>query len=127
VKAPKNDVPDHDFDEEFWEEDPPVVPIVGGVDVAQSGGIDDLSMMLLDMISATAKLAVLLAEADETEHKVVAGRRQMLQTLIAGLPSQARPSKRIGFLPPPVEREPVLVSVKKPTKQPKKRSTKPRR
>jgi hypothetical protein len=89
-------------DEEFEEEDAAFELGMGSASPA--GGADVVGDALLELYAAVMKLAVLVAEADEDEFRVIAPRLALLKAAVGCLPTAPAPRKRMGFQPPPPKR-----------------------
>lgn len=85
-------------DDDFWDEDPGIVALQGGP--AASGGSDELSSLVLELLCAVTKLQILLIEADEDDFKVVAPRLGALVQSVARLSMTPKPRRRVGFKVP---------------------------
>jgi hypothetical protein len=83
-----------DSDDDDLLEEPLTDAMVGS---AAGLGASVLAELLLDMTQATTKLAVLLAEADEEEFRLIRGRLMAYLALTQQLPSSPMRRATMGF------------------------------
>lgn len=81
---------------EDWDDDAEVVEALPG-SPPQDIGSGALSDFVLELVSATTKLHVLLTEADEDGVRAVRARLDLFRRLVAELPTEPRPKRSIGF------------------------------
>lgn len=84
----------HDEDDD-WEDDPPVEVAYQSVVAGEAPSV--LADLLLDLTTHTARLAVLLSEADEDEWKGFAHRYHAFLQVVQALPLEPKPRRRVGF------------------------------
>lgn len=81
--------------DDYEDEETPVEALTGHVQSA--GGTDELAGLLLEIVAAVTKAAVLLGELDADEYAHVAPRVSALLRCMATVPLEGRPRRKLGF------------------------------
>lgn len=76
------------------DDDRPVEPLHGGASATMT---TDLADLLLDLVTSTTRVGVLLAEADEETYRLVGGRLEAFLGVVENLPTDPAPRRKLGF------------------------------
>lgn len=88
---------EYEHDDEFLYEDEQMDVLVGSVQSA--GDHSALADLLLELTSASTKVAILMSELDEDEYRGIAPRLVAFLSMVQQIPTTARRRRKIGFKP----------------------------